>query len=269
MDYTKADSMLQGRNHSSRKIGNNTYLIRHDSFIAIKLHNTEIIKYYPDNRIILDTEGWTTVTTKARMNEYLDKVSIWQERSVWYISNRGEWTKRTAYYDGMEIKPDGTLEPDPDYVDTKQLKKDIRKFTDGYITALFAGEVSAPSNGDCWYCLFRENAGNIKTGVLHSNGTLSNQASCGPSLNGKTLGELNNNREHLQSHIKEKYYVPSLLVRAIELFPVSQAAKHELSCKWHPDDPNAKSISYWQDIAKDQLKKSLSRYLKRQFGLAA
>ena len=39
--YQELDSKLQGRCRESRKVGNNTYLIRHEDYIAVKLHNTE------------------------------------------------------------------------------------------------------------------------------------------------------------------------------------------------------------------------------------
>lgn len=44
MNYSKADSLLAGRNKLSRKVGNNTYLMRWDgageAMIRLKLHDT-------------------------------------------------------------------------------------------------------------------------------------------------------------------------------------------------------------------------------------
>jgi hypothetical protein len=72
MDYTKADSMLQGRCRMSRKLGNNTYLLRgNEGEIAVKLHATHILTFYKDGSIRVCTGGWNTVTTRARMNVYL------------------------------------------------------------------------------------------------------------------------------------------------------------------------------------------------------
>lgn len=243
MDYTKANSLLQGRNANSRKIGNNTYLIRRDSYIAIKLHNTEIIQYYPD-KIVLNTGGWNTVTTKARMNEYLDNFSIWQEKSRWYIHSYGEQNK-IPYYDGIELSYNGSILSNhvEELISDKQ-EKALKKYASDYITALFNNQVPFPSNGDCLFC----------SASLRTN-------------EGKTLGEASRDTKHLLSHFKEKYYVPSILYRAVETFPVSQAVKHELGCIW--SNSSNDSIPTWKDFARKDLKKVLVRYLKRQFGLAS
>lgn len=50
--YAQADSLLTGRNAKSRKLANNTYLERHDDSIVIRLHNTDIVFYFPDGRIV-------------------------------------------------------------------------------------------------------------------------------------------------------------------------------------------------------------------------
>jgi hypothetical protein len=71
LDYAKADSMLQGRCRESRKLGNNTYLLRGNKEIAVKLHATHILTFYPNGSIRVATGGWNTVTTKARINEYI------------------------------------------------------------------------------------------------------------------------------------------------------------------------------------------------------
>lgn len=68
--------------------------------------------------------------------------------------------------------------------------------------ALVNGEVPAPSSGDCWYCSMRKAAGEIRTGVLHEDGTMTNQAQVGPAVNGKALGELNGNTSHILAHIE-------------------------------------------------------------------
>lgn len=54
-----------------RKIDNNTYLERRsDGSIAVRLHDTDVVTYYPDGLIELRTDGWDTSTTQDRIDRY-------------------------------------------------------------------------------------------------------------------------------------------------------------------------------------------------------
>ena len=69
-----------------RKLGNNTYLVvRDDGGFGVRLHNTEVVIHYED-QIVLDTGGWYSVTTKARMNEYTP-FHICQKDYDWYVDD--------------------------------------------------------------------------------------------------------------------------------------------------------------------------------------
>jgi hypothetical protein len=81
MTYTAADTKLQGRNHRSRKIANNTYLERRqDGVIAVRLHNTDVVTLYSDGRVVLNSGGWRTSTTAQRINSY-SPVGVFQHKS--------------------------------------------------------------------------------------------------------------------------------------------------------------------------------------------
>jgi hypothetical protein len=132
-----------------------------------------------------------------------------------------------------------------------------------------AGKVPAPSIGDCWYCSMREDSGGgTRYGVLHEDGTLSNQATVAPGTVGRTMGEIGGNKEHILSHIKEKYFVPSLLLRTLEVLPYSQAMKWAVGETWWPALSDKKFFSQdsftWQQISK-----SLTRYIYRQLSLTS
>ncbi len=118
------------------------------------------------------------------------------------------------------------------------MHKEITDFSQAYMKALVAGEIPAPSGGDCWGCLMVDT----------------------------TTGKTAMGTDHLLNHIEEKYYVPSLLVRATEHKPVSNAAKWWLSSKWNPDPSGDDNVSYWEKIAVQQLGKSLKRYMFSQLG---
>jgi len=69
-----------------RKLANNTYLvIRDDGGLAVRLHNTEVVIHYKD-KIILNTNGWYTNTTKARINEF-SPFSVYQRNYEWFIDD--------------------------------------------------------------------------------------------------------------------------------------------------------------------------------------
>ncbi|MCX5884332.1 MAG: hypothetical protein NT096_00205 [Proteobacteria bacterium] len=130
MDYQKAQALLKTARDKCRKpIANNTWLIldTNSNDIAVRLHHTDILTFKPDGSIILDTGGWETVTTKARMNEYLDRPRIGSERGVWMISSGGI---DYFYENGMTIKPDGTIDDQPTFAE--RLGKIVGKEIDTY-----------------------------------------------------------------------------------------------------------------------------------------
>jgi hypothetical protein len=65
----------------------------------------------------------------------------------------------------------------------------------------------------------------------------------------------------------ERYYVPSLLLRAVEVFTVSPAAMMYLQEKWY-EQSGVDGSPWLRDVGVEQLRRSLTRYLYRQFGLA-
>lgn len=100
MNYQEAVTKLDGR--TSRKLENNTYLERHDdNNITVRLHQTEVITFYPCGLIKLRNNGWRTVTTKDRINKY-SPVRIKQKRYEWTVYFNGE---SVPFTDGMLVRP--------------------------------------------------------------------------------------------------------------------------------------------------------------------
>lgn len=188
MKYNEAVQLFAtAKNKESGKpIGNNTRLVKTDKGYGIKLHSTIIIEILSD-RYILNNGDWFTLTTKARMNEYLP-CTITQSKKIWYINN-------TLYYNGMEIGLDGKpLKPLVENKGSKakqaKLNKTIKKYVDGFIKHIETNGLDNPGPGDCWYCSMIDKA------------------------TGKSIGE--NNMDHLIQHFEDNYYVPSLLYNAIK-----------------------------------------------------
>lgn len=108
--YEKLDKELYHKGHGammeSRKVGANTWLKRRaGNNIAVKLHSTDILTYYPDNRVIVNAASWYTVTTSQRMNAFLGWGTIHSYRNNWAISvlirlwdeGKYEWNKKATF----------------------------------------------------------------------------------------------------------------------------------------------------------------------------
>lgn len=228
----------------NRPYANNTRIKADDmghDLIVVTYHDNPVVHFYPD-RMSLWSCGWYTLTTKERLNWFLpDGFHIYQERGTWYLSKRGEG--RYIFADGITIK-DGQIynyAPESREDEVKAITKKIKKYVDGYIKALLAGEVNSPSSGDCWYCLMKDESG-------------------------KSMGDLFDNTDHFESHFEESYYVPSLLWNAYKenngLCPISQDAMARL---WQTNE----ELSDWQaNILARDVKASMTKYLKRRFGIA-
>jgi hypothetical protein len=236
MDYKSANDQLQGRNSQSRKLANNTYLQRRGDDIVVMLHVTDIVIFKPDGTIVLDSGGWRTPTTKERMNDHVS-VRIYQAQGVWYVSKNG---KSVVFQDKMVIGPRGGLTGGGGREEKRLIKlsKDINAYAKGFVQAIIDLEVDEPSGGDCWFC-------------------------CMKSEDGKTMGD--GNAEHLLEHMREKYYVPSLLMNAVEfknVAPIVKGMLHEAI--WMKKAPSEWSIS----ILRDHVKSSIVRYMKHHLNIA-
>ena len=256
MNYQEAQTQLTGRCKQRRKVGNNTYLERRqEGAIALLLHSTDVVTFRPDGAIVLDSGGWRTPTTKDRINNYLPAGSyVRQENGQWFLRRHG--SQERMFADGMLLRSNGTIEggePMSAYVEKLKLRRKVQRFAGAYLKAMENGKVPAPSNGDCWYCLMR----GVKDGV--------------------PWGESSKDRDHLLGHIEERYFVPSLLVRAMEVMPCSKVMGWAVGEKWGAKKEGAAethsllqgSRGWWSDYIRRDLQKCLSRYMLRQLGQAA
>lgn len=178
-----------GRNKTSRTAANNTVVRLTDGGVAIKLHDTDIVTINDNGRIGLNSGGWLSVTTKERIKRYTP-ARISQKNGIWYMGDG------SIFYDGMIIGLDGLPVKPKSPGKTaayerklKAIKKDAREYAKGFVEALKAGNIDNPNGGDCWHCALRDD-------------------------NGTALGDRTGGGDHLRQHIRDKYYVPSLLINA-------------------------------------------------------
>ena len=119
-----------------------------------------------------------------------------------YLKAEREWDQRNRipFYDGITVDSNGFAPrlrkdgPSPAKLrrheaKVAKMKGRIDKYVDGFIEALKGGKLSMPGNGDCWFCLFKDE-------------------------DGKTWGDMGDN-SHLIEHMKDRYYVPSLATNAL------------------------------------------------------
>lgn len=90
--------------------------------IAVQLHATDVVTFFLDGRIEVNTGGWDTVTTRDRINCYLDKPwHVYGERCAtilsnyrWYAGqdneNKREGCVEVVLSHSATILPDGTVD---------------------------------------------------------------------------------------------------------------------------------------------------------------
>lgn len=69
---------------------NNTRVVKENGLLkSVQLHNTIILVIESDGSITLNTGGYKSVTTKARMNqasnEYNLHFTVYQEKNEWFV----------------------------------------------------------------------------------------------------------------------------------------------------------------------------------------
>ena len=80
-----------------------TTIYSDNGFTCVKYHQTDVVKFSPE-KIILNSNGWTTSTTKTRMNQASNQFDleyqVFQKDFAWYVDFKGE---TLDYYDRMEL----------------------------------------------------------------------------------------------------------------------------------------------------------------------
>lgn len=196
MNYQDAQNIFsEARRYKGvkrKKIDRNTYLYKTDDTFQVKLHDTIIVTIYPDNTCTLNSGGWFTPVTKERINNYSPKeVRLSQRNKVWYLNDGSE------FFDGIIIAENGTpINPmsvkDTTKLDKKRKKLDkmVSKYIKEFCFNIRSGNFNYPSAGDCFDCSM-------------------------VTEDGQVLGDIGNGH-HLILHMKDKYYVPSLLYNAFK-----------------------------------------------------
>jgi len=111
-NYYQAEQFLsKDRNKTRRAVSSlrATQLERLDeNSIAVYYHNTPVLTYFSDGRLVLNSGGWRSQTTKSRINEFSD-VYVYAGENV--IFGKSSWVlcsnftyERVEFFDGIEIQ---------------------------------------------------------------------------------------------------------------------------------------------------------------------
>lgn len=241
--------LKKGRNATSKKLDNNTYAERRgEDVIAVRLHATDVVTYFRDGRVVLDTGGWRTVTTKDRINGYGPRgVSISSIKGEWRVFPYGFAGEGFPFADGFTLQTTGGLIFNPvpgTYPDDSQLQQQraAAKKLDKDIAAYLAKLKGAVEH---WKL------------QLESQGSLSTTADCFYCQGIVTTpdGGKVQSVDHIWSHLRELYVFPSLVLNAYRAKGYRQ-----------PERAFAMHVAgYGQDI----LLKVVKGYLKKTLGASS
>lgn len=210
-------------------------LLRVGEQYAVRYHETNVVLIGSDDSYTLFTGGWHTVTTKARIREHSPAL-LYAENGVWFI---GE----TPFFEGIRVDRKGAvLNPpakDPKLLARKaRLDKAVSTYIKGFEQHVLKKGLEDPGPGDCWYC------------------------SIFPRKTPDT------DVDHLLSHLKEKYYVPSLLWNAL----VEACTPRHYSQKEEAKKAKERAAAQWHMTKRDLeqghkpyfLRRALTRYFRER-----
>ncbi len=85
-----------------KKAAHETFRVEYpDGRVAIRYHHTDVITTHQNGDITLDSGGWRTPITKARINAYLSHGwKVYQKDGVWYLKKA---KKTFRFLDGITI----------------------------------------------------------------------------------------------------------------------------------------------------------------------
>lgn len=184
-EYVTKATLLEGEGEVSwsRMVAKATIHMKFpDGTEKLKYHTTIVAEKSPDGIYTLNSGGYKTSTTKARIEDF-SKIRIYQKKGIWYAGNSS-----IIFYDGIRFK-DGECVSEVRDVDMKEINR-VKKLIANYIALITEDNIPFPDQGDCWYCMLQTD-------------------------DGKSFGDSCGDNEHLWSHINEGYMMGSLIINAM------------------------------------------------------
>lgn len=239
-------AMLAGTEHTShKKIANNTVrYTRPNGDVVTRLHLTDVVVKHPDGTFTLNSGGYRTMTTRARI-EANSPARIYSDKGIWHVRtgddpDRPYRSLGAPFVDGMRVDASGLpigVTPKSAVRELKRIRAEkaaIKRFCDRVDTL---SSIPRPNNGDCWFC------------SMHTTDT------------GATLGDAVGDNEHIREHVRTGYLHGSLLYNALR---ESGRSDPQIAYLYHAAEQD-RNPDYYRDI----IKRALRKYLNRHFGLPA
>jgi hypothetical protein len=70
-----------------------TSITRRDGILRVTYHGTDVVTVFPNGKIVLNTNGYQTATTKTRMNQASNQFGlgfqVWQKDFEWFVDIDG------------------------------------------------------------------------------------------------------------------------------------------------------------------------------------
>ncbi len=114
------------------RLAKHTRLQKRGNAFAVRYHKTDVVMIRPDGTYRINSGGWRTPTTKARMNKVLPCV-ISQVNGIWYAG-----VDNTYYTDGMLIGPDGKAINAKPIGDIQKIKRMVDRRVNKFIQFVLA-----------------------------------------------------------------------------------------------------------------------------------
>ena len=188
LTYEEARKLLAKR--PTKKLARNTYLREEYGNMVVKFWDTDIVAIDPQDTYTLHTGGYLTVTTKDRLNS-LTPARIHADKGLWYIYEGRNWDNRKLFAEGVRIDTSGHVIDGAGEETLPAIMRKVDRLVSKYIAdyAAHVMRLGAPeedTGGVCFYCQFG-------------------------SPDTKEFGGFS----HYLEHFHEKYFVPSILKKAI------------------------------------------------------
>lgn len=196
---------------SARKIAKNTWRFSRDGANVIRLHRTDIVTQASDGRVILDSGGYRSMTTKGRMNDALSGYRIWSHAGLWMVHKLSEpeggdvRCPPVPYYDGI-VLPDAFTDKGRAKAEkaSKATRATIKRINLYVAKVRTMPVLPTPGSGDCWIC--GAHSEQARAGRFHPMGVARGDGQSGPADAPSCL------REHISAG--QMYVHGSLLVNA-------------------------------------------------------
>lgn len=108
-----AASVVLGPSLDETQLTPNTRLVRHPGgAVAVRVHATDVVTYYPDQRVKLSSGGFRTALTRDRIRDCLpEPMRLIVQAGRWRIVVGGD-DESVLFHDGMVLRINETTEDD-------------------------------------------------------------------------------------------------------------------------------------------------------------